>query len=134
MLSADDLRSVKLFEDLADSELRQLTKELREVSYSAGSEIVIRGQRGVGFMVILNGEAEVATVDGRRRTLGRGDHFGEMALLDHEGRSADITAKTDVRLAGIPDWSFKSVLAEHPELAYRLLATLSRRLREAEAR
>src|ERR1700730_16975443 len=117
MLSADDLRSVKLFEDLADSELRQLTKELREVSYSAGSEIVIRGQRGVGFMVILNGEAEVATVDGRRRALGRGEQFGKMALLDHEGRSADITAKTDVRLAGVPAWGFKRVLRRHPEPA-----------------
>jgi CRP-like cAMP-binding protein len=84
-------------------------------------------------MVILSGETEVVTVGGGRRTMARGDHFGEMALLDHEGRGAGVTAKTDVRLAGIPESSFKSVLAEHPELAYRLLETLSRRLRDAEA-
>ena len=78
------------------------------------------------------GEAEVTTYDGRHRTLGPGDHFGEMALLDMQGRSADITAKTDLVLAAVTEWGFKQFLADHPELTYRLLQTLSRRLREAE--
>ncbi len=87
----------------------------------------------MGFMVILEGEAEVKTVDGRSRKLGPGDHFGEMALLDAEGRSANVTARTDLVAAAVTEWGFKPFLIEHPTIAYRLLETLSRRLREAES-
>ncbi len=54
-----------------------------------------------------------------------------MALLDHEGRSATVTTDTDVTLASIPEWNFKPFLKEHPEVAYRLVQTLSRRGRQA---
>jgi len=56
-----------------------------------------------------------------------------MALLDHEGRSASITAGTDLVVAAVPEWGFRPFLADHPKVTYRLLETLSRRLREAEA-
>jgi CRP-like cAMP-binding protein len=56
-----------------------------------------------------------------------------MALLDHEGRSATVKADTDVSLATIPEWGFKSFLEEHPEVAYRLLQLLSQRVRQAES-
>jgi len=94
--------------------------------------MIVRGNEGVGFLVIQEGQAEVTTADGRHRTLGPGEYFGEMALLDHQGRSADITAKTDLVVAAVTEWGFKAFLAENPEIAYRLLQTLSRRLREAE--
>ncbi len=129
-----DLRSVKLFEGLQDRDLRGISLQMREVSHPKGSMLAVEGQAGVGFMVILDGDVEVTTADGRKRGLGPGDHFGEMALLDHEGRSATVTALTDMRLAGIPEWNFKPFLLEHPEVAYRLLQELSRRVREAETR
>src|SRR6202165_905323 len=105
---------------------------MKIVNHPAGHEIVVRGENGVGFMVILDGTVSVSTVQGKTRTLGPGDSFGEMALLDHEGRSATIKADTDVSLATIPEWGFKSFLAEHPEVAYRLLQVLSHRIRQAE--
>src|SRR5207253_2781499 len=91
------------------------------------------GDGGVGFMIITDGTVSVATVQGKTRKLGPGDSFGEMALLDQEGRSATITADSDVTMATIPEWNFKPFLKEHPEVAYRLLQTLSRRVRQAEA-
>jgi len=106
---------------------------MREIRHPKGAEIMIRGEGGVGFLVILAGEAEVETGDGRRRKLGPGDHFGEMAMLDHQGRSANVTAASDLVLAAVPEWGFKPFLQDHPEVTYRLLETLSRRLREAEA-
>jgi CRP-like cAMP-binding protein len=129
-----DLRSVKLFAGMPDGDLRKLAQQMREVRHAKGSEIAVRGSEGVGFMVILDGEAEVSTPDGGRPVLGPGDHFGEMALLDHEGRSATVTARTDLHLAAITEWNFKPFLMDHPEVAYRMLQTLSRRLRQAEAR
>lgn len=127
------LRPVGIFVGMSESELKKIAKQMREIRHPKGAEIICRGAQGVGFMVILEGEAEVETVDGRRRKLGPGDHFGEMALLDAEGRSATITARTDLVAAAVAEWSFKPFLLEHPEVAFRLLETLSRRLREAEA-
>jgi len=127
-----DLKPVGLFAEMSDGDLKKLGKQMREVRHPKGVKPVLRGKDGVGFMVILEGQAEVSTIDGRHRLLGPGDHFGEMALLDQQGRSADITARTDLVSAAIPEWEFKEFLGSHPEVAYRLLQTLSRRLREAE--
>jgi CRP/FNR family transcriptional regulator, cyclic AMP receptor protein len=127
------IKEAKLFAGLPDSELRSIEKQMKVVNHPAGHEIVVRGEGGVGFMVITDGAVNVRTVTGHTRMLGPGDSFGEMALLDHEGRSATATAETDVTLATIPEWNFKPFLKEHPEVAYRLLQTLSRRVRQTEA-
>jgi CRP-like cAMP-binding protein len=128
-----DIKSAKLFEGLPDSEVRSIEKQMKMVHHSAGHEITVRGEGGVGFMVITDGTVLVKTVQGKSRKLGPGDSFGEMALLDHEGRSANITAESDVTLATIPEWNFRPFIKEHPEVAYRLLQVLSRRVRQAEA-
>ena len=133
MLKPDELARVTLFKGLPDRELKAIASEMKEVSHSAGQQVAIEGKSGVAFSVILDGEAEVKTVDGRTRRLHAGDHFGEMGLLEGEARSADITAATDLRLAALVEWGFKQFLAAHPEVAFRLLQTLSRRLREVEA-
>ena len=127
-----ELKPIGLFEGLPEGDLKKLNKQMREVRHQQGAEIIVHGKDGVGFLVIVDGEAEVTTGDGRHRKLGPGDYFGEMALLDQQGRSADITASTDLVLAAVPEWGFKQFLGEHPEITYRLLQTLSRRLREAE--
>ena len=128
-----ELKRAKLFEGLPDSEIRSVEKQMKIVKHPAGHEIVLRGEGGVGFMVITDGTVTVQTGQGKTRKLGPGDSFGEMALLDNEGRSATVKADTDVTLATIPEWNFKPFLKEHPEVAYRLLQTLSRRIRQAEA-
>lgn len=127
------IKEAKLFQGLPESELRSLEKQMKIVKHPAGHEIVVKGENGVGFMIILDGTVTVSTVQGKSRKLGPGDSFGEMALLDHEGRSANIKADTDVSLATIPEWSFKPFLKEHPEVSYRLLQLLSRRIRQAES-
>lgn len=128
-----EIKSAKLFEGLPDAEVRSIEKQMKAVHHKAGHEITVRGEGGVGFMVITEGTVAVKTVQGKTRQLGPGHSFGEMALLDHEGRSATITAETDVTLATIPEWNFKPFLKEHPEVAYRLLQVLSRRVRQAES-
>ena len=128
-----EIKQGKLFQGLPDSEVRSIEKQLKVVKHPAGHDIVVRGEGGVGFMIITDGTVTVNTASGRKRKLGPGDSFGEMALLDQEGRSATVKADTDVTLATIPEWNFKPFLHEHPEVAYRLLQTLSRRIRQAES-
>jgi CRP-like cAMP-binding protein len=127
-----ELKMAKLFLGLSDSELRSVEKQMKIVNHPAGHEILVRGDGGVGFMVITQGTVTVKTVQGKARKLGPGDSFGEMALLDHAGRSATVTADTDVTLATIPEWNFRPFLKEHPGVAYNLLQVLSQRVRQAE--
>jgi CRP-like cAMP-binding protein len=128
-----DLKSVKLFDGLPEKELKQIEKELKVIVQPAGHNLTVRGDTGVGFMIITAGRATATLASGKTRTLGPGDSFGEMALLDHEGRSATIKADTDVTLATIPEWNFRSFLKAHPDVAYRLLQVLSQRVRQAES-
>lgn len=128
-----ELKQAKLLQGLPESEVRSIERQMKTVQHPAGHEIVVKGENGVGFMIILEGDVTVSTVQGKTRKLGPGDSFGEMALLDHEGRSANIKADTDVTLATIPGWNFKPFLKEHPDVAYRLLQVLSQRVRQAES-
>lgn len=134
MLTEKDLKGVPLFAGMSDKELKPVARQLREVNHAEGTEIMVRGDQGVGFMIILDGEVEIQLPKQRTRRLGPGEHFGEMALLDHEGRSATVVAKTPLRVAAVGEWNFKPFLSEHPEVAYRLLQTMSRRLRDVELR
>lgn len=127
-----DVSRVKLFSDLTPDELRQIGSQFREVIHPAGREVIVEGGGAIGFMVILEGEVEVRTPDGRTRSLGPGSHFGEIGLLSEDTRSATVTTKTDVKLAGMAGWDFRPFLSQHPEVAYRLLQNLSRLVREAE--
>ena len=128
-----DVKQAKLFKGLPGPELRVIEKQMKTVKHPAGHEIVVRGDNGVGFMVILDGTVTVNTIQGKKRKLGPGDSFGEIALLDQKGRSASIKADADVTLATIPEWNFKPFLKEHPEVAYRLLQGLSQLVRQAES-
>ena len=128
-----DLASVKLFKGIPDKELRSIERGVKEATHAGGKDVVVSGRDGVGFMVILDGDAEVHLPRGRTLPLGPGDVFGEMALLDQQGRSATVTAVTDLTVAAVTQWEFKEFLAEHPTVAWRLLQTLSERLREAQA-
>ena len=64
---------------------------------------------------------------------GSGDVLGEMALLDDLPRSATITAVDDVTALLLPVWEFRTTLRNHPDIALKLLAVVSRRLRRAQA-
>jgi len=128
-----EIKACRLFEGLPDKELKKIQAEMTEVTHPAGKEIMVRGDNGVGFMVILAGEAE-ARLPNRTVRMQPGDHFGEIALLDHQGRSASVVAVTPLTVSAVAAWEFESFLASHPKVAYRMLQTMSRRLREADNR
>jgi CRP-like cAMP-binding protein len=91
------------------------------------------GAGAAGFFVIVEGNATVSVGGEVRATLGPGDYFGEVALIDEGPRSASITAATDILSYGLTAWEFKPFVEEHPQVAWAMLQTLARRLREAQA-
>lgn len=88
----------------------------------------------MSFVVIVEGRAAVSVHGRPARTLGPGDYFGEMALIDHSHRSAKITAETELRCLLFVAWVFRPFALRHPETAWALLEMMVQRVRDAEAR
>ena len=128
----DVLRKVPLFSDFDQKELDRLSREFRERTFTEGSTVTREGATGAGFFVIAEGNANVNVAGEPKGTLGPGDYFGEIALIDDLPRSATITAATDLRCFGLTPWDFRPFVEEHPNVAWTLLQTLARRLREAQ--
>ena len=130
----ESLKRVPIFAGVRDKELGRLAKAMRDSRFNEGEVITTEGRSGVGFFLIEDGNATVSLRGEIVRTLGPGDHFGEIALIDEGPRSATVTASTDLRCRGLAAWEFKSFVQEHPEVAWPLLETLASRLRDAEER
>jgi CRP-like cAMP-binding protein len=129
----DTLRNVPLFAELDERELEQLARQMHERRFPEGAEVTSEGAGGAGFFVIGEGNADVAVGGEHRASLGPGDYFGEIALIDTGVRSASITAATDLLCYGLTPWEFRPFVEEHPKVAWALLQTLARRLREAQS-
>ncbi|MEK7811761.1 MAG: mechanosensitive ion channel family protein, partial [Pseudomonadota bacterium] len=123
LLRIKTLRRVELFSSLSETELHALAEHLRYSPFARGNLITRQGdERSHWLYIIMNGEAEVflATPDGQRRminTLGKGDFFGEMALLTGAPRRASVLAKTDVECFRLDKDSFEEVLRARPAIA-----------------
>jgi CRP-like cAMP-binding protein len=128
----DTLARVPLFSGIKPKELKKLSKRMTERDFNEGDEITREGESGIGFFVIEQGNASVSVGGSIVRTLGPGEHFGEIALIDSGPRSATIIAGTDLRCRGMSAWEFRPFVEEHPEVAWGLLETLVGRLRAAE--
>jgi CRP-like cAMP-binding protein len=127
------LKRVPLFAGLGERELEQLSRQMHERRFPEGSSVTAEGATGAGFFVIAEGNANVTVAGEQRGTLGPGDYFGEIALIDDGVRSASITAATDLLCYGMTPWEFRPFVEDHPQVAWALLETLARRYREAEA-
>ena len=128
------LKRVPIFSELGDAEIERISRSFRDRTFSAGQEVVAEGRGGVGFFVIESGEAAVTVRGEERRTMGPGDYFGEVALIDEGPRTASITAKTDLKCWGLTPWDFRPLVETHADIAWRLLQAFAHRLRELEAR
>ena len=128
----ETLARVPLFSGVKPKELKKLGKRMTERTFNEGDAITREGESGIGFFVIEDGNATVSIGGNIVRTLGPGEHFGEVALIDSGPRSATVVATTDLRCRGMSAWEFKPFVEEHPEVAWALLETLVGRLREAE--
>jgi CRP-like cAMP-binding protein len=131
--SVETLRKEPLFAELEDRELERLAQHFKERTFPEGSAVTTEGGTGAGFFIIADGSATVSVAGEEKATLGPGDFFGEIALVDEGTRSATIIAATDLRCYGLTAWEFRPFVEEHPQVAWPLLKTLARRLREAQA-
>ena len=128
----DVLRETRLFGDLDKRELDELAPLFKERRFAAGDTVTKEGSGGAAFYVIQSGEATVTIAGESRATLGAGDHFGEIALIDEGARMATITASTELVCWGLTLWEFRPLVETRGAIGWKLLQTLARELRAAE--
>lgn len=132
------LHRVSLFADLEPRELAAVAHTMHHRHAAKGALILAQDEPGnIGFIIIAGAvDVLLESEDGRQfivARLGPGDHFGEMALLDEEPRSATVIAAAETDLLVIRRDELLDELVRHPRIMLRMLVTLSRRLRQADA-
>ena len=124
MAAADpsDLKNVPLFAELDKRQLKKLAALFRERTVGPGTQVTKEGEMsGVGFFVVTDGEATVNVGGKDVKTIGAGDHFGELALVSESARTATVTATTELRLLEIPFWDFRDFAHANPDVTWKLL-------------
>lgn len=137
--TAEFLSTVPLFKGLALEELARFAELLREKSYPKGSVILFEDDPGDALFVVRSGRVKVVLVaeDGREvilGILGVGEHFGELALIDDQPRSAHVIAMEESSLLVLRRDDFRRRVESSPSVAWSLLTELSRRLRRADGK
>jgi CRP/FNR family transcriptional regulator, cyclic AMP receptor protein len=123
------LKKVPLFAGLDGKELQQIADSMRERHFKAGDTVTQEGAGGVGFFVVESGEADVTVGGETRGTIGPGDYFGEIALINESPRTATITARTDMVCYGMTPWDFRPLVETNSTIAWKLLTAMAEKLR-----
>ena len=126
------LGKTRLFSDLSGNDLRHIVDVSGMQTYDEGETVIRQGESGVGFQLILDGEAKVVRNGRTLAKLGPDDFFGEMALIDEGPRSATIVAASPLTTLNIASWDFRPLVKRRPEMAWKLLVHLTGRLREEQ--
>ncbi|HEX8977742.1 MAG TPA: Crp/Fnr family transcriptional regulator [Solirubrobacteraceae bacterium] len=133
------LHGIPAFSDLGDAELARVAEVTVPRTFQGGEAIFHEGDESDTCYVVRSGHVRAVRehTDGRTltlATLGPGDIFGELAIFDEERRSATVEALDDLEVVGILGADMRRMLRRHPDIAVKLLAALSRRLRETNER
>ena len=138
LMTIDTLRHVPLFGSLDDEAAAELCHLLESLDCKAGTSLFRAGDQGDAMYIIEHGKVRICVraSDGNEVTLtelGRGDFFGEMALLvDGQRRSADAVVAEEARLAVLSREHFLSFMRSSPDIALEMLTALANRLRHTD--
>lgn len=138
----EQLRSAPLFREFNERDFDELLSLVDPVKVPAGAVIVEQDDPGDAMFVVVSGRCRVVHHKGGRdielASIGAGDFFGEIALVDSGPRSADVIAISDVSLLKITQAVISALAGVYPSAAFKLLIATGRhmvaRLRQANQR
>jgi CRP-like cAMP-binding protein len=123
------LGRVPLFSQLSKHELEFIASRTDEVAVNAGRRLTTQGEPGDSFYVLLDGEAQVEVDGNPRRTMHKGDFFGEISMLDRGLGTATVTVSQDARLLVMSHAQFRDAIKANDALLIKVLAAMGERLR-----
>jgi CRP/FNR family cyclic AMP-dependent transcriptional regulator len=131
------LKQVTIFAGLSDEDLSELTAVARRRTFRAGEVIFHREDPGQVLYVIKEGKVKICLIspDGQEISLvvfGKGEYFGEQALLDGLPRSADAIALERVECYTLQRSDFHKAIMKNPKIAIKVMEVLSKRLRNTD--
>src|SRR5215208_3752447 len=137
--SVELLTRVPLFAELSATELERISSVAIPRSFPKGVRVFHEGDHSDACYIVRRGDLRVTREhsDGRAialATLGPGDIFGELAMLDGGTRSASVETLTDSELLGLPATDVRRVIAGHGDIAAKLIVAITKRLRETNER
>lgn len=125
------LKAVAMFSELPDEAIDWLAELLEEVTYEAGSTIVVEGELGTSMYIIMEGRVLVHAGGRVLNHLHAGDVFGELAALSPEPRTASVTAETATRLLSLSRDPLFALLDARPVVARGIILKLCQYLRKS---
>jgi len=128
------LKSVDLFASIPSQELIRVAQIAEEEEYQTDTSLCKEGDYGDCMYIIANGKVKVHKGDHTLVELEKGAFVGDMALLDQEPRSADLTTSLETTLLKISQDAFYELMSSNFEIMNGILKIISSRLREAQAK
>ena len=128
------LAGVPLFSSLHRRSLKRIADASQTVVHDPGQKLAAEGLGALAFHLLIEGNAVVQKGGTTLRTLGPGDYFGEISMIDGKPRSASVVAEGRLKTLVVPHQAFVGLLDSEPGFARELLLLLCARLREADAR
>jgi CRP-like cAMP-binding protein len=122
------LKRAPLFADLSKEDLGELAKRTDDLDFTAGKVLCKEGESGGEFYVIMDGEAEVTRRGKPVATLGEGEFFGEVSLVQDVPRNATVTASTPLRCFVLTRGRFLHLLDDQPGFDRKIMHALAKRL------
>lgn len=129
---AEELKKVDLFAGLSKRHLERLADKTRSVPHGAGKEIAHEGADGCAFHLMVSGSVEVLVHGEPRATLGPGEYFGEISLIDGKPRAATVRTTSAATTLAIDVGDFRALMDHEPGFTRALLLKLCERLRERD--
>ena len=126
-MDADTLASVPFFAALSPEARGAVASHAERIEVPQGTRLAGQEKPGYLFFVIEKGRAVVLQDDRELRELGRGDFFGEIALLQTKERTASVVARTPMQLITITEAGFKRLVETDPVVAQECRAAIAER-------
>jgi len=124
------LRSVPVFRSLESDDVLQLAQRMEQEETPAGATVFEQGDPGADLYLVIRGEVEIRDGERTLASMSSSDFFGELALLDHQARSADACVTKDAVLLRLRAADFEELMERRPRAMREIVRVLARRLRE----
>jgi CRP/FNR family transcriptional regulator, cyclic AMP receptor protein len=123
------LVAAPLFAGVDEAGLAKVAERAIEVDFAPGQVIARQGDVGTGFFIVASGSVRVVRDGATIATLGPGEFFGELSVLDGQPRNAQVVAAEPTTCLALASWDFEAIVTDDPKIALSVMRGLAGRLR-----